>query len=239
MASGRARSTTLDPVDAGPQGTSAPRRAVAGRWARAAIVAQAAFVVCLLAAPSWQGPHYSALADSISDMSAVTAPGGLFLVDVFTVCGAAALCVAGAASGRLAGGGRVDPARFVRRRSRRSAQPRRTAGLPHGRPGMHRRPAGVQRWRATRRRRQHDRRIPARARRVLPGGRHAAGAGMAGVGLAVAVRGDPGPRLHRGGCAGPAGRPWRSVRALGRHHRRRMGRRTRPRDSATGVRAIR
>jgi hypothetical protein len=55
------------------------------------LVAQVVFVVAWLIAPLWQGPKYSILAHSISDMYAVTAPGGLFLVVVFTLCGAATI----------------------------------------------------------------------------------------------------------------------------------------------------
>ena len=47
-----------------------------------------------LAAASWQGPRYSVLAHSISDMYAVTAPHGSFLVVVFTDCGAATILFA-------------------------------------------------------------------------------------------------------------------------------------------------
>ena len=42
-----------------------------------------------LAAGFWQGPRYSAVAHTISDMYAVGAPHGLFLVVVLTLCGAA------------------------------------------------------------------------------------------------------------------------------------------------------
>lgn len=52
------------------------------------LFAQVVFVVSWIVAPVWQGPRYSVLAHSISDMYAVTAPAGLFLVVVFTVCGA-------------------------------------------------------------------------------------------------------------------------------------------------------
>jgi hypothetical protein len=55
------------------------------------LVAQIIFVVAWLIAPIWQGPKYSILGQSISDMYAATAPGGLFLVVVFTLCGAATI----------------------------------------------------------------------------------------------------------------------------------------------------
>jgi Protein of unknown function (DUF998) len=57
-------------------------------------VAQIAFVASWLIAVSWQGPHYSSLAHYISDMYAVGAPYGTFLVVVFTLCGAATILFA-------------------------------------------------------------------------------------------------------------------------------------------------
>ena len=54
----------------------------------AAFVAQVLFLLTWLLGPLWQGPHYSVLAYSISDMYAVTAPGALVFVVVFTVTGA-------------------------------------------------------------------------------------------------------------------------------------------------------
>ena len=57
-------------------------------WAWAAVVAQVVFVLSWLVAGLWQRPRYDALDHSISDMYAVTAPAGLFLVVVLTVCGA-------------------------------------------------------------------------------------------------------------------------------------------------------
>ena len=61
------------------------------RLAWLAVAAQVAFVASWLLAAAWQGPQYSVVADSISDMYAVTAPGGAFLVVVFTLCGAATM----------------------------------------------------------------------------------------------------------------------------------------------------
>lgn len=58
------------------------------------VAAQALFVVSGLVAAAWQGPRYSVLADSVSDMYARTAPGGMFLVVVLTICGAATICFA-------------------------------------------------------------------------------------------------------------------------------------------------
>lgn len=64
------------------------------RWAWVAAIAQAVFVVSWLVAQAWQGPRYSALSHTISDMYAVTAPGGLFLVVVLTLCGIATVLFA-------------------------------------------------------------------------------------------------------------------------------------------------
>ncbi len=57
------------------------------RWALAAIGAQVLFLASWLVAPLWQGPRYSVVAHSISDMYAVGAPGGAFLVVALTLCG--------------------------------------------------------------------------------------------------------------------------------------------------------
>jgi len=70
------------------------RVAAVRRWALVGVVAQAAFVTSWLIAASWQGPHYSSLAHSISDMYAVGAPFGAFLVVVLTLCGAATILFA-------------------------------------------------------------------------------------------------------------------------------------------------
>jgi hypothetical protein len=64
------------------------------QWAVVGVAAQALFMVSGLVAAAWQGPRYSVLADSVSDMYARTAPGGMFLVVVFTLCGAATICFA-------------------------------------------------------------------------------------------------------------------------------------------------
>jgi Protein of unknown function (DUF998) len=63
-------------------------------WAWAGLAAQIAFVVSWVIAAFWQGPRYSALAHTISDMYAVTAPGGMFLVVVITLCGIATVLFA-------------------------------------------------------------------------------------------------------------------------------------------------
>jgi len=64
------------------------------RWARVGIAAQVIFVASWLAAVSWQGPRYSPLSMDISDMTAMTAPHGMFLVAVFTLAGAATILFA-------------------------------------------------------------------------------------------------------------------------------------------------
>ena len=64
------------------------------RVAQVAVVAQLVFVASFLIAASWQGPGYSAAAHSMSDMYAVTAPNGMFLVVVFTLYGVAMLLFA-------------------------------------------------------------------------------------------------------------------------------------------------
>jgi len=56
-------------------------------WARVGVAAQVVFVLAWIVAGFWQGPGYNALKYSISDMYAVTAPRGLFLVVVITLCG--------------------------------------------------------------------------------------------------------------------------------------------------------
>jgi hypothetical protein len=63
-------------------------------WAWAGFAAQVVFVVSWLVAAAWQGEGYSVLAHTISDMYAVTAPGGLFLVVVLTLCGLATVLFA-------------------------------------------------------------------------------------------------------------------------------------------------
>jgi len=62
------------------------------RWgALVALAAHVLFVLSWLIAALWQGPRYSVLADSISDMYALGAPHGAFLVIVITLCGLAAI----------------------------------------------------------------------------------------------------------------------------------------------------
>lgn len=83
-----------------------PGRVLRG-WAWAGLLAQAAFVLGWLLAAAWQPPGYSVVRDSISDMYAVTAPHGWFLVVLLTGCGAATIGLAWFAVRRaLAAGGR-------------------------------------------------------------------------------------------------------------------------------------
>ncbi|WP_199809909.1 DUF998 domain-containing protein [Streptomyces sp. NRRL F-5126] len=82
----------IDPAaDGGLPRDGVRRRTGARRWARVGMAAQIAFVASMLIAASWQGPRYSVLSDAVSDMTAVTAPRGMFLVVVFTLCGAATI----------------------------------------------------------------------------------------------------------------------------------------------------
>jgi hypothetical protein len=67
------------------------RRRGLRRWAWAGLLAQLAFLVSWGLASNWQGPRYSTVAHSISDMYAVTAPHAAFLIIVFTACGAATI----------------------------------------------------------------------------------------------------------------------------------------------------
>jgi hypothetical protein len=63
-------------------------------WAWAGSAAQVAFVGSWLVAAGRQGDDYHVLAHTISDMYAVTAPGGLFLVVVLTLSGLATMLFA-------------------------------------------------------------------------------------------------------------------------------------------------
>lgn len=74
-------------LTAGPSGS----KAAVQRWAWLGLGAQVVFVATWLAAASWQGPRYSVLDHSISDMYAVTAPHGAVLVVILTLCGAATI----------------------------------------------------------------------------------------------------------------------------------------------------
>lgn len=60
-------------------------------WAWIGLTAQVVMVASWLVAAAWQGPGYSPLEHTISDMYADTAPKGLFLVVVLTLSGLATI----------------------------------------------------------------------------------------------------------------------------------------------------
>ena len=107
---------------AGGRLTAGTPRRLAGirRWAGVGIAAQVVFVASWLAAAAWQGPRYSVMKHSISEMYAVTAPHAVFLVVVLTLCGAAtiwfAVRLAGAPARRAGRDRGLGPAGVVRRR---------------------------------------------------------------------------------------------------------------------------
>jgi hypothetical protein len=72
-------------------GTPLANAASVRRWSAGVVVASVVFVASWLLAASWQGPHYSVMRHSISDMYANGAPGALFLIVVITLCGATVL----------------------------------------------------------------------------------------------------------------------------------------------------
>jgi hypothetical protein len=59
-----------------------------------ALAAQVLLVVSWIAAGFWQGPRYSIVSDSISDLSASTAPAGLLLAIAISLCGLATILFA-------------------------------------------------------------------------------------------------------------------------------------------------
>jgi hypothetical protein len=63
-------------------------------WAWVGFAAQVVFVVIWIAAGFWQGPRYSVVADSISDLYAVTAPAGVLVAVVISLCGLATILFA-------------------------------------------------------------------------------------------------------------------------------------------------
>ena len=71
----------------------------------AGLIAQVVFVLSWSAAAAWQGSRYSTAQHTISDMYAVTAPYGEFLVVLLTVCGAATILFALTALRPALGGG--------------------------------------------------------------------------------------------------------------------------------------
>ena len=66
-------------------------------WSIAVVVGNGLFVLAWVVAAFWQGPHYSMLAHSISDMYAVGAPGAIFLIVVITLSGIVVLLFTGLA----------------------------------------------------------------------------------------------------------------------------------------------
>lgn len=85
----------------GPENEFMSRRFIAV----AGLIAQVVFVLSWLAAATWQGPRYSSVQQTISDMYAVTAPYGEFLVIVLSLCGAATILFALIALRPALGGG--------------------------------------------------------------------------------------------------------------------------------------
>ena len=77
-------------------------------WGLIGVVAQVAFMAGWLAAETWQGPRYSVVADTISDLQAATAPHVWFPVACFAVGGIGTFCFAVfGLRPALAGAGRV------------------------------------------------------------------------------------------------------------------------------------
>jgi hypothetical protein len=81
-----------DVVTSREAGREAGSRLIA--WGTVGIVAQAAFMAGWLVAEAWQGPRYSAIADTISDMQAATAPHVWFIVTCFATGGVGTFCFA-------------------------------------------------------------------------------------------------------------------------------------------------
>jgi hypothetical protein len=63
-------------------------------WGTVGIFAQSAFMAGWMIAEAWQGPRYSAIADTISDMQAATAPHVWFIVTCFAIGGVGTFCFA-------------------------------------------------------------------------------------------------------------------------------------------------
>jgi hypothetical protein len=63
-------------------------------WGTVGIFAQFAFMAGWLIAEAWQGPRYSAIADTISDMQAATAPHVWFIVTCFAIGSVGTFCFA-------------------------------------------------------------------------------------------------------------------------------------------------
>lgn len=63
-------------------------------WGVVGVIAQAAFLAGWLIAETWQGPHYSPVTDTISDLQAATAPHAWFPIICFAVGGVGTFCFA-------------------------------------------------------------------------------------------------------------------------------------------------
>ncbi|HMK96333.1 MAG TPA: hypothetical protein VK425_02240, partial [Acidimicrobiales bacterium] len=73
----------------------APRTTRWGRaWGGVGVLAQGAFISGWAVTETWQGPRYSLVSDTISDMQAATAPHVWFPVACFAFGGAATFCFA-------------------------------------------------------------------------------------------------------------------------------------------------
>ena len=109
-------------------------------WAWVGLGAQVLLVVSWIAAGFWQGPQYSLVSDSISDLYAATAPAGLLLAIVIGLCGLGTILFAGLSvwpSLRgAAGGDRFRAPCSVDLRARRSPRPTRSGSLSYRRPGV-------------------------------------------------------------------------------------------------------
>lgn len=87
-------SRVLSPPNGGGSASRPRWPSVVRFWAWVGILAQVVFVAAWVAAGFWQGPRYSLMADSISDMYAVGVPHASFLVVAFTDTGAATMLFA-------------------------------------------------------------------------------------------------------------------------------------------------
>jgi Protein of unknown function (DUF998) len=81
-----------DVVTAGPDRQAAVGHLAA--WGAVGLIAQSAFMAGWLIAETWQGPRYSVVADTISDMQAATAPRVWFIVTCFAIGGVGTFCFA-------------------------------------------------------------------------------------------------------------------------------------------------
>jgi hypothetical protein len=75
-------------------GTGQSRAGHLATWGVVGLIAQAAFTAGWLITETWQGPGYSPVSDTISDMQAATAPHAWFPVACFALGGAGTFCFA-------------------------------------------------------------------------------------------------------------------------------------------------